>query len=299
MDSMMRNVSTSKELRAKAKVALKGRWLTAVIAFLLFSAFAAGGGFSYNFGSTTTDTSEEEVVVESNDATTEMMVEKLNAFMEDGDAAGAIVYLIMDTVVGLLLVVALLIAVIATLYNIFIAAPVKTGYYRFNLDLYSRSNGGQLDSMWFGFKERYWKSVGAFLLQSLVIALNAFGGFFLFGLFVGLGAGFGSNMVGAILMLIAFGILFWTIIRLIMLAFDYAMVGYLVADRADLSPRQILRASKQIMYGNRLRFFMLQLSFFGWAILTVLTLGLGSPFLGAYMNAADAAFYRELPRAKV
>ena len=298
----MSRISTASELRAKAKGSLKGRWLTAVIAFLLFSAFAAGstgGSISFDLGSFTTDTSEEEVVVESNDATTEMMVEKLNAFMEDGDAAGAIVYLIMDTVVGLLLVLALLIAVLATLYNIFIAAPVKTGYYRFNLDLYSRSNGGKLDTMWFGFKQCYWKSVGAFFLQSLVIALNAFGGFLLFGFFLGLGAGFGSNMVGAVLTMIAWIALFWTIIRLVLLALDYSMVGYLVADRADLSARQILKASKQMMLGNRWRLVMLRLSFIGWAFVVLLTFGLGSPFLGAYMNAADAAFYRELPRAKV
>jgi uncharacterized membrane protein len=93
--------------------------------------------------------------------------------------------------------------------------------------------------------------------------------------------------------------LIWTAIRLILLGFDFAMVGYLVADRADLSPRQILRASKQMMYGNRLRFFKLHLSFFGWFFVVILTFGLGSPFLGAYMNAADAAFYRELPRPRV
>ena len=291
----MSRISTASELRAKAKGSLKGRWLTAVIAFLLASTFGMmGGSMSFDFSSLLYE--DEEEIVEETEIVEDTQVDETME-MEDDEWLRE-EFLLLSAAFAAAIIAALVIAVLLMLYAIFIAPAVRTGYYRFNLDLYSRS-GGRLDTMWFGFKQCYWKSVGAFFLQSLVIALNAFGGFFLFGFFLGLGAGFGSNMVGAILVLVAFGILFWTIIRLIMLAFDYAMVGYLVADRADLSPRQILRASKQIMYGNRMRFFNLQLSFFGWAILAGLTFGLGAPFLGAYMNAADAAFYRELPRAKV
>jgi uncharacterized membrane protein len=39
---------------------------------------------------------------------------------------------------------------------------------------------------------------------------------------------------------------------------------------------------------------MLDLSFFGWSILAILSLGVGFLWLNPYQNAAHAAFYREL-----
>ncbi len=48
------------------------------------------------------------------------------------------------------------------------------------------------------------------------------------------------------------------------------------------------------MHGNKLRLFRLQLSFFGWYLLTALSLGIGSVFLAPYVNAAVAAFYLEV-----
>ena len=288
--------STASELRAKAKGALNGRWLTAVIAFLLVTMFGMmGGSVSFDFSSLVYDT-DTEIVEE-----TEIIDE--TEFVEDVELDEPIdqeeVLSISEEQVMMVVIIAGGIALLVILYSIFIAGPVRTGYYRFNLDLYSRSNGGKLDTMWFGFKYCYWKSVGAYLLQALVVFWKGFVWGVLAGVLLGVGTTMGSNMVGAILVLLGFIALFWTIIRLVLLALDYSMVGYLVADRADLSARQILKASKQMMLGNRWRFVMLKLSFIGWAFVVLLTVGLGSPFLGAYMNAADAAFYRELPRAKV
>jgi uncharacterized membrane protein len=49
-----------------------------------------------------------------------------------------------------------------------------------------------------------------------------------------------------------------------------------------------------MMKGNKWRLFKLNLSFIGWGVLCVLTLGVGSLFLVPYVSAASAEFYVEL-----
>ena len=41
-------------------------------------------------------------------------------------------------------------------------------------------------------------------------------------------------------------------------------------------------------------YLCLEMTFFGWMLLNALTLGLGSLALNPYMNAARAAFYKDL-----
>ena len=48
------------------------------------------------------------------------------------------------------------------------------------------------------------------------------------------------------------------------------------------------------MTGNRAKLFWLQLSFIGWAILSVFTLGIGYLWLAPYMQMATIAFYKHL-----
>jgi uncharacterized membrane protein len=52
--------------------------------------------------------------------------------------------------------------------------------------------------------------------------------------------------------------------------------------------------SKEMMKGNKLRFFFFSLSFFGWALVVVLTLGIAAIWVIPYMQASYAAFYREI-----
>lgn len=52
--------------------------------------------------------------------------------------------------------------------------------------------------------------------------------------------------------------------------------------------------SRQLMDGHKGRYFLLQLSFIGWHILALLTLGIGYLWLNPYMSATYAAFYKDL-----
>ncbi|HHU72379.1 MAG TPA: DUF975 family protein, partial [Clostridiales bacterium] len=52
--------------------------------------------------------------------------------------------------------------------------------------------------------------------------------------------------------------------------------------------------SKEMMVGNKWRLFCMQISFIGWFFLCLLTLGIGLLWLNPYIEAANAAFYRDV-----
>ena len=72
------------------------------------------------------------------------------------------------------------------------------------------------------------------------------------------------------------------------------MTPFLMADHPNLTASEAISASKQMMDGHKGRLFWLDLTFIGWSILSALTFNLGYLFLNPYMNAAHAAFYRDL-----
>ena len=54
--------------------------------------------------------------------------------------------------------------------------------------------------------------------------------------------------------------------------------------------------SMAMMSGHKMKMFLLDLSFIGWAILCCFTLGIGFLFLAPYVEASHAAFYEDLKK---
>ena len=79
----------------------------------------------------------------------------------------------------------------------------------------------------------------------------------------------------------------------IMKAFSYALTPYIIMDEPELTARQAITRSCEIMQGRRWKLFCLSLSFIGWGILSILTFGIGFLWLAPYMNASIAAFYED------
>jgi len=52
--------------------------------------------------------------------------------------------------------------------------------------------------------------------------------------------------------------------------------------------------SKEMMRGHKYRLLLLNLSFIGWHILSILTLGIGYIWLRPYIFATRAGFYNDL-----
>lgn len=80
----------------------------------------------------------------------------------------------------------------------------------------------------------------------------------------------------------------------IIASYRYAMAPFIMAENEDMTASEAINASKALMEGHKAELFFLDLSFFGWGLLNILTLGIGSLFLNPYANTARAAFYRNL-----
>lgn len=72
------------------------------------------------------------------------------------------------------------------------------------------------------------------------------------------------------------------------------MAPYILYENPGMRPNDARKASKELMRGNKWRLFCLELSFFGWALLSALTLGIGTFWLRPYEEAAQASFYRQI-----
>ena len=93
----------------------------------------------------------------------------------------------------------------------------------------------------------------------------------------------------------------WTLLLIIpgiIAALSYSMTHYILADNENMTAMEALKKSKEMMDGHKMDYFMLCLSFLGWAILGVFTFGLLYLWLGPYMSTAQANFYNAIKDKK-
>ena len=69
---------------------------------------------------------------------------------------------------------------------------------------------------------------------------------------------------------------------------------FILADQKTISGFRAIEMSWNLMKGNKKKLFLLQLSFIGWAILSVFTFFIGLLFLYPYMLTTYAKFYQNL-----
>lgn len=94
----------------------------------------------------------------------------------------------------------------------------------------------------------------------------------------------------------------WTLLFIIpgfIAAYKYAMAPFIMLENPDMTASEAITASKDLMDGHKWELFCLDFSFIGWHLVSILTLGIGALVVNPYMNAARAAFYRNLcPKAE-
>ena len=76
--------------------------------------------------------------------------------------------------------------------------------------------------------------------------------------------------------------------------YSYAMTDFILKDEPELKNNAAIEKSMAMMENNKMKLFLLDLSFIGWAILCVFTFGIGFFFLQPYMQVSHAAFYEDL-----
>ncbi|MBR0446257.1 MAG: DUF975 family protein [Oscillospiraceae bacterium] len=143
--------------------------------------------------------------------------------------------------------------------NFIFSSIILVGYSQFNLDLVDGQKAPRIGTLFSFFP--HWKRIAAAMSLRLLYVM-------------------------------LWSLLF--IIPGIIANYSYAMTSFILSEHPELTASEALAKSKEMMSGNRLLLFFLELSFLGWDLLCILTLGVGNLWLAPYKQAAFAAFYREV-----
>lgn len=249
---------TSADFRRVARNALAGNWKTAVLVGFLASLLGGAitsSGSSFSVGNNSSGYNTPEHLQYSELA--------------------SVIFTLCASIAALL--------VIYSLVSLIIGGAVKFGYAKFNLNLIDRKPAVVSD---------------------------------LFSQFNRMGQGFCMNLLMGIYTFL------WTLLFIIpgiVKSYSYAMTPYILAEHPELTVNQAITESRRIMQGNKGRLFCLRLSFIGWVllllvpvfvlmpltitgmagaviylVLSIVAVIVGLLFLNPYVEAANAAFYREI-----
>ena len=162
-------------------------------------------------------------------------------------------------IVGIVVVLYILLLTISFVWSAFIYNPLEMGCNRFFF--ITLSQRAEVKEVAFAFDNSYKNVIKILFLRTLYTTL--------------------------------WGLLFW--IPGIVKSYEYRMIPYLLAENPNLTKEQAFAMSKQMMSGNKWSAFVLDLSFLGWDLLSICTLGiLGTFYVGPYKNLTNAALYEEL-----
>lgn len=89
----------------------------------------------------------------------------------------------------------------------------------------------------------------------------------------------------------------WSLLLIIpgiIAALSYSMVYFIKLDNPEMDALEVIKESKKIMKGHKMDYFILNLSFIGWILLGILTLGILYIWLIPYMSVTQANFYNSI-----
>ena len=153
---------------------------------------------------------------------------------------------------------------IAIVIDVFVLNPLEVGTRRFSIvNLNSEAN---VKEVAFGFDHNYKNVIGVMFYRDLYTFL-------------------------------------WTLLFIIpgiVKSYEYRMIPYIMAEHPEMTKEQAFALSKQMMSGQKWKTFVLDLSFIGWEILSVCTLGILSIFyVEPYRFMTNAALYERLAYGNV
>lgn len=89
-------------------------------------------------------------------------------------------------------------------------------------------------------------------------------------------------------------VILWSLLLVvpgIVKSYSYAMAPYILAENPEMSGLDAINESKKMMKGNKGKLFILDLSFIGWILLGLVTLGIVFIYVSPYMELARINFY--------
>lgn len=147
-------------------------------------------------------------------------------------------------------------ALLAIVIKVLLFNPIEIGCRRFFI--FSRVQETELNEIGVAFSNGYWNVVKTQFLRHLYISL--------------------------------WSLLF--VIPGIIKSYEYRMIPYLLAENPNLDCQEAFRISRELMEGQKMDTFILDLSFFGWAFLAACTCGIvGIFYVMPYTAFTDAELY--------
>lgn len=108
---------------------------------------------------------------------------------------------------------------------------------------------------------------------------------------------FGKSIV--LYLLYTLFIILWMLLLVIpgiIKSYAYAMCFNILAENPNMTAREALKESELIMKGHKFEYFVLQLSFIPWILLTCITFGIAGIYVEPYMQLTMTNFYHNIKR---
>lgn len=256
---------TRRELKERARYALRQNYWKILLVSLLMS-LLVGGGFASFGGGGSTDTLQEKIEeldtrnldadgaysIDTKEKRMEKRIEQLDKFVDE-DLPFLIIALI------LFMLIFFIIFVLIVLVQTFLINPFTVGAKRFLS--HSIVQKAEVKEIVYAYDHSYKNIVKVLFLKDMYTFL-------------------------------------WTLLFIIpgiVKRYEYQMIPYLLGEHPEMSSEAAFATSKRLMQGNKWKAFVLDLSFIGWFILSAFTAGLLSVFyVTPYQYLTEAALYREL-----
>ena len=263
---------TRAELKERGKAAFKANYWKCVLVALIVSlvsgglssgsGYKSGGNFSniYEQIKDRNDSHDSESDIDELDDITSGIAGETENDSHDGPDSGAIAAMVI--VAFAVFTIIIIAMVIGFVISAFLLNPVKVGCNRFfvrNLE-----EPAELSNLSRGFDGNYKNVVKILFFRDLYIFLWC---------------------------LIPVAGFFIAIVK----GLEYRMIPYLLTDDPDLDKDEAFALSREMMDGQKWNAFVLDLSFIGWHLLSLLTIGILEIFYVApYVQSNNAALYETL-----
>ena len=171
---------------------------------------------------------------------------------------------------------------------IILAPPLMVGLGILCLKLI-RTGSADIENLFDGFKQ-FSQSFFTWLIMTLIIFAWSLLG--IVSIIVGVAFSAASGNPGIFVLFMPIG--FLLMVPAYMQYYSYSQWQFIIIDNPTLSATEVLKLSKQMMKGHRFEYFVLQLSFIGWLLLSVITLYIGMLWLAPYYYVSTAIYYEQL-----
>ncbi len=170
-----------------------------------------------------------------------------------------------------------------------VSSLLSAGICHIHLQI-ARGQKTQFRELFYAFKYRPDRYIGYGLLSMLLSFICVMPGYICATPFM-----VGSETATALaLSFLGIALMIVGLIVLIVIVLSWSMTTFILLDDNDIRVMDAIRKSRQMMRGQKGRYFILALSFIGWILFSVLSLGLALLWIIPYLNQAQVCFYLEM-----